>query len=86
MTSFHPRKYDSSLFTENVLPMTSGVTKYTLAQYAPFPYYSNTVFTYVHYSYDLVYGIKNIIQTDKNIILVQTEVLSHKSIINIRTQ
>ena len=39
MTSFHPRKYDSSLFTENVLPMTSGVTKYTLAQYAPFPYY-----------------------------------------------
>ena len=40
MTSFHPRKYDSSYFTENVLPMTSGVTKYTLAQYAPFPYYS----------------------------------------------
>ena len=39
MTSFHPRKYDSSLFTENLLPMTSGVTKYTLAQYASFPYY-----------------------------------------------
>ena len=43
MTSFHPRKYDSSLFTENVLPMTSGATKYTLAQYAPFPYYSSHI-------------------------------------------
>ena len=37
--SSHLRKYDLSLFTGKVLPMTSGVTKYTLAQYAPFPYY-----------------------------------------------
>ena len=43
MTSFHPRNYDSSLFPDNVLPMTSGVAKYTLAQYAPFPYYWSTV-------------------------------------------
>ena len=39
MTSSHPRKYDSSLFTGNELPMTSGVTKYTLCSNPPFSYY-----------------------------------------------